>query len=313
VLTAALGAAVVMWAWACGRVAAGDGFSAGPRRLVERYCGGCHTGEAAESGIDLAAFRGLDDLRHDLKTWQRVARVLADGDMPPADAEQPTAAESAELAGWVRSFLAAEAAARAGDPGPVVLRRLSNAEYTYSIRDLTLVDALDPAREFPVDGGAGEGFQNTGQSLVMSPTLVTKYLDAAKHVAAHAVLLPDGIRFSPSTDRGDWIDQALARLRALYGRYTVSRGDVPTLSKQGIALDAGHEGFIPVERYVETTLVARDRLRAGEAGIAAVALERQLSPKYLGIVWRALAAGTDADREPSPLVDHLRSVWQAGG
>ena len=30
----------------------------------------------------------------------------------------------------------------------------------------------------------------------MSPSLITKYLDAAKDVANHAILLPDGIRFS---------------------------------------------------------------------------------------------------------------------
>ena len=81
---------------------------------------------------------------------------------------------------WVNEFLTLEARARAGDPGPVVLRRLSNAEYTYTLRDLTGVDSLQPAREFPVDGAAGEGFTNTGNALVMSPTLIGKYLDAAR-------------------------------------------------------------------------------------------------------------------------------------
>src|SRR5437870_13694870 len=103
------------------------------------------------------------------------------------------------------------ALAHAGDPGPVVLRRLSNAEYTYTLRDLTGVDALDPAREFPVDGAAGEGFTNTGNALVMSPALVTKYLDAAKDVASHAVLLPDGFRFSPHSTRQDWTNERLTR------------------------------------------------------------------------------------------------------
>ena len=74
--------------------------------------------------------------------------------------------------------LDAVARERAGDPGPVVLRRLSNAEYTYTVQDLTGVDSLQPAREFPVDGAAGEGFMNTGQALVMSASLLTKYLDA---------------------------------------------------------------------------------------------------------------------------------------
>jgi len=82
--------------------------------------------------------------------------------------------------GFVQESLAAEAAKQAGDPGRVVLRWLSNAEYTFTVCDLTGLATLDPAREFPVDAAAGEGFTNTGQALVMSPALVTKYLDAAK-------------------------------------------------------------------------------------------------------------------------------------
>ena len=51
---------------------------------------------------------------------------------------------------------------------------------------------------------------NTGNALVMSPSLITKYLDAGKAIASHAVLLPDGIRFSTSDDRG-----AIGRRRSL--------------------------------------------------------------------------------------------------
>ena len=83
------------------------------------------------------------------------------------------------------------------------MRRLSNAEYTYTLRDLTGVETLDPAREFPTDGAAGEGFSNAGAALVMSPALLTKYLDAAKEISAHAVLLPDGIAFSAHTSPRD--------------------------------------------------------------------------------------------------------------
>src|SRR4030095_15266379 len=100
----------------------------------------------------------------------------------------------AKLRDWVHRYLKEEARRRAGDPGAVVLRRLSNAQYTYVLRDLTRVESLSPAREFPVDGAAGEGFTNTGSALVMSPALVNKYLDAAKEVASPPMLLPDGSR-----------------------------------------------------------------------------------------------------------------------
>ena len=64
-----------------------------------------------------------------------------------------------------------EAERNAGDPGPVLARRLSNAEYDYTIRDLTGVD-IRPTREFPVDPANEAGFDNSGESLAMSPALL---------------------------------------------------------------------------------------------------------------------------------------------
>ena len=69
----------------------------------------------------------------------------------------------------------------------MLARRLSNAEYDYTIRDLTGVD-IRPTREFPVDPANEAGFDNSGESLAMSPALVKKYLDAARRVADHIVL-----------------------------------------------------------------------------------------------------------------------------
>ena len=144
-------------------------------------------------------FSSLGEVKRHPKVWQDVAEKLGNKEMPPEGKPQPLATEKQRISKWVQAVLEAVAQERAGDPGPVVLRRLSNAEYTYTIQDLTGVESLQPAREFPVDGAAGEGFMNTGQALVMSPSLITKYLDAGKAMASHAVLLPDGIRFSPKT------------------------------------------------------------------------------------------------------------------
>ena len=48
---------------------------------------------------------------------------------------------------------------------------LSNSEYNYTIRDLTGAD-IRPTREFPVDPANQAGFDNTGETLGMSPALV---------------------------------------------------------------------------------------------------------------------------------------------
>jgi|688.fasta_scaffold34304_3 hypothetical protein len=275
------------------------------RPLLARYCHECHAGEAVEGDVNLAADVSLADVRRGIKTWQRVREVVHDRQMPPVDAAQPSDAERAVLEGWLRDFLHAEAVAHAGDPGPVVLRRLDNAEYTYTIRDLIGVASLDPAREFPADGAAGEGFSNTGQALVMSPALVTKYLDAAKGIATHAVLLPDGLRFSAGESRADWTDENLARLREFYGRFTGPLEVSLQTVQQGIKLDMGTQGGLPMARYLEAAVADRERLGRGE--FAAVARDRGLSPKYLGLLWRAIA--TDG-ASASPLLDAVRRAWR---
>lgn len=284
-----------------------SGYDSEIRPLLRKFCHDCHSPDLAEAEVDLAAFKSLADVRKHPKVWQKVREMLESGQMPPKESRQPGDADRARLQKWVREYLTAEAAARAGDPGRVVLRRLNNAEYTYTLRDLTGVASLDPAREFPVDGAAGEGFTNTGSALVMSPALVTKYLDAAKDVAAHAVLLPDGFRFSPLTSRRDWTEESLAKIREFYRQYTDAGGGT-AVNLQGIQFETNQGGRLPVEKYLSVTLSRRDDLTSGRTSVEAVARESGLNPKYLNTLWQALTA--DNRSGPSLLIDRLRARWR---
>lgn len=258
-----------------------------------------------EAELDLSTFGRFNDLKKYPQAWQRIGEMLDSGQMPPPEAKQLPDAERKELQQWVRSFLTMEAAARAGDPGKVVLRRLSNAEYTYTLRDLTGIAALAPAKEFPVDGAAGEGFTNTGNALVMSPALVTKYLDAAKEVASHAVLQPDGFRFSPYTTRSDWTNETLAEIRNFYSQFTDPTGG-ERVNLQGVIFNTNGGGRLPVEKYLAATIVERDALRRETKSFAAVAAERGLNEKYLRTLWQQLT-----DEQPSLLLNGLRERWRA--
>ncbi|MDB6032719.1 MAG: cytochrome [Verrucomicrobiales bacterium] len=233
-----------------------------------------------------------------------MAEQLANNEMPPKDKPQPTPADKERLSAWVDNVLEEVSKARAGDPGPVVLRRLSNAEYTYTIRDLTGVPSLDPAREFPIDGAAGEGFMNTGNALVMSPSLITKYLDAGKNIATHAVLLPDGLRFSAAATRRDLTEEMLVQIRGFYREFTDPRGG-DKVNLQGIIFQTNEGGRLPLEKYLAATLAMRTAGKSDEAAIARMAQERGLSPKYLGILWKELSGS-----EPSQLLDRIRTRWQ---
>lgn len=265
------------------------------RPLIERFCLKCHSSEEPEADIDLQRFTSIDEARRGVATWRKVADVLDKGDMPPPEARQPKADDRRALRGWVARYLDFEAKQSAGDPGRVMMRRLSNVEYTRTVRDLTGVP-LDPAREFPQDGAAGEGFTNTGDALVMSPALLDKYLDAAKDVAAHAVPLPDGFRFSPAASRRDWTDELIAEIRRLYDRF------------------AAKDGKIPLETYLAATLELRKKAAARTVGpddIRSLAAARGLSEKYLGTLWETLVGrGSQQATAGGPLGD-VRSRWEA--
>lgn len=273
--------------------------------LLERYCHDCHGVGLAEGDVDFSRLAEWDAAVGDARTWERVDEMLANRLMPPEDADQPTDAELGKLQQWVGDYLAREAEARAGDPGPVILRRLNNAEYTYTLRDLTGVASLDPAREFPADGAAGEGFTNVGSALAMSPALVEKYLDAARSVADHAVLLPEGVRFSPSTTPRDWTDEILAEIRGFYGEFT-RLGGGSEVNLQGIVFETNQGGVLPLEGYLRATLSERERLLSEQTSIEAVARAHGLNVKHLGILWNALTAA-----EPSYLLGELQQHWRA--
>jgi hypothetical protein len=207
--------------------------------------------------------------------------------MPPEDASrQPAADEREAVITWVRELREREARRNAGDPGTVLARRLSNAEFDYTIRDLTGVD-IRPAAEFPVDPANESGFDNSGESLAMSPALLTKHLAAARRVADQIVLKPEGFVFAPhpavtDTDRDKY---CVARILDFYARHKVDLADY----------------FLATWKYHH-----RDKLGRPDAGLDRFATEAGLSAKYLALIWPAL---TDDGADAGPLAV-VRQLWR---
>lgn len=274
------------------QVASKNEYATTIKPLLQKYCLTCHSTKAKKGSLDLERFATIAEVRKDLKRWQQVIELLEAGEMPPKNKPQPTASERETLIRWTRGFLDAEALARAGDPGYVPMRRLSNAEYDYTIRDLTGVD-LRPTREFPADGAGGEGFTNAAEALSdISPALFSKYLGAAKEISEHAVLLSDGFRFSMGKTRRDWVDQNMARIRQFYAPYT-------------------KDGRLPLEPYLSATVRHRADFASGKATLEAVANQEKLNPRYLRILWHTLAQDRqDRGATSSYPLDSLRSQWR---
>ncbi|MEC7357145.1 MAG: DUF1592 domain-containing protein [Verrucomicrobiota bacterium] len=278
--------------------------------LLEKYCVECHSDDVAEADLNFDDFRTVDDLRSDAKAWIKVEKMLVSRQMPPRKSDQPSDLERDMFSGWVHDFLTVEARARAGDPGRVVLRRINNDEYNYTVRDLTGVNSLNPTREFPVDGAAGEGFTNAGDALVMSPALVEKFLDAGKEVSSHAVLTPTGIRFSEHLTDRDLADELMDKIRSFYSRYVnvgIKGGDNWNDPADLKSSALNRNGSVPLQKYFAVVLKRRKDLVAGSVSIIELAKENDLSPKYLQFLWEIL----DPSR-PTPdsfLLSRIRDRW----
>src|SRR5262245_23762767 len=213
--------------------AAGDGNFRLERRFTETvrpflisYCTGCHGGGSPAAQFDLQQYSTTAAVVRDYPRWNLVLEKLTAREMPPKEVKQPPQNARQEVIDWVQAVRTSEARKNAGDPGLVLPRRLSNAEYNYSIRDLTGVD-LRPTREFPVDPANPAGFDNSGESLAMSPALLGKYLQAAREVANHMVLNLDGFAFAPhpmlvETDREKY---AIQRIVDFYERQPTDYAD----------------------------------------------------------------------------------------
>jgi hypothetical protein len=120
------------------------------RPFINQYCKGCHSGQAAAAQLDLTSFTSTASVLHDFSHWTLLLERLSAHEMPPKGTPQPPAERRRQVIDWIKTVRSNELRKSAGDPGPVLARRLSNAEYNYTIRDLTGVD-LKPTREFPAD------------------------------------------------------------------------------------------------------------------------------------------------------------------
>ena len=162
--------------------------SASPQRaFLDRYCVTCHNQQLQTAELALDAVDVTDVGAH-AEVWEKVVRKLRAGAMPPASRPRPDAATYETFTTWLESELDRAAATRP-DPGRIdTFHRLNRSEYHNVIRDLLALD-VDVAALLPADDGS-YGFDNIAGVLGMSPTLLERYLSAAKKISRLAVGTP---------------------------------------------------------------------------------------------------------------------------
>lgn len=154
-----------------------------PAATVAAYCVDCHNDSERAGELTLQS-RAFSNVAAEAATWEKVARKLRTGTMPPADQPQPSAAQRTALAAWLERTLDDAAAAQPNPGRTETFRRLNRTEYQNAVRDLLALDIDARALLPPDDSGYGFDNVNVGD---LSPALLDRYIAAAQTVSRLAV------------------------------------------------------------------------------------------------------------------------------
>lgn len=178
------------------RVAAEDNLHAPVQRFVNDYCVECHRGQLAEGGLRLESLASPSPDSESLEPWVQVHDRLRAGEMPPADAAQPTPDRVQAVLESLSTLLHGVSRQRQQAVGRVPLRRLNRVEYEYTLRELLALPHLEVKDILPADNRAS-GFDHVASAQDFSYVQMARFLDAASEALDQAMRLGP----SPATQR----------------------------------------------------------------------------------------------------------------
>jgi len=154
------------------------------KAVIQQYCIGCHNSRLKTAGLVLDPSE-TDRIGQHSDIWEKVARKLRTGEMPPAGLPRPDATAYRTATAELESALD-KAAADNPRPGRVPVHRLNRAEYTNALRDLLDLN-IDSKELLPADDSDQDGFDNVASILSVSQVLLENYMAAARSISHLAV------------------------------------------------------------------------------------------------------------------------------
>lgn len=155
------------------------------RALFSEHCEKCHSGQKPKGDFKLSSLTADFADRKNREQWLAVLEQLQSGEMPPEEKPRPAAKDLQAAVDWIRAHAGAAEVAHRADHGRVVMRRLNQAEYVNTIRDLLHVE-IDLSDLLPPNTSVS-GFDNSAEELHTSSYLMRSYLDAADRVLDEAI------------------------------------------------------------------------------------------------------------------------------
>ena len=153
------------------------------RAFLDRHCVACHNERLRTANL-LLDEADVAHIGAGAEIWEKVVGKLRSGAMPPAGRRRPEPAALDSFVTWLETELDSYAAAHP-NPGRVADHRLNRFEYGNAIRDLLALE-IDTDELLPADE-SDQGFDNIAEVLSMSPTLLGRYMFAARRISQLAV------------------------------------------------------------------------------------------------------------------------------
>jgi hypothetical protein len=149
------------------------------QKLLKAHCQACHQGASPAGGFATRDLAAADSLRTQSERWNKLVLRVRHGEMPPKGAGTVAVADREAFLGWADPAIRTAVCASGPTGGRTPVRRLNRDEYAATVRDLLDLQT-DLTSFLPADGAGGEGFDNAGEVLFLTPLLAEKYLSAAK-------------------------------------------------------------------------------------------------------------------------------------
>jgi len=154
------------------------------RALLDRYCVTCHNRRLKTAGLTLDDI-DVANVGDNPVVWEKVVQKLHGKLMPPGGRPRPDDSSYQGLVTYLETSLDRAAEAKPNPGRTEALHRLNRAEYRNVIRDLLAID-IDVSAMLPPDD-VSYGFDNIAGVQRMSPTLMERYLSAARKISSVAV------------------------------------------------------------------------------------------------------------------------------
>src|SRR5688572_19275355 len=153
--------------------------------VLGKTCAPCHNDQMTSGDLDLSPFLTPGSVTAQRDGWERILQKIRTGEMPPKGIRRPPDDQIDAFIKFIQDEFERADRSLKPDPGRVTARRLNRNEYSNTIRDLLAVE-FRAERDFPTDD-SGDGFDNIGDVLSISPVLMEKYLAAAERLSARAI------------------------------------------------------------------------------------------------------------------------------